>query len=915
MGADFASEPERVKAPPCGCRSAEAGGVPFDKPCAAYPCSVFNVSGFNAFFVAGTAHVIGSRQKLSICKDHGLSGCTLHRLSDAMRARNKDHLPWQGKQLLIEVPPQMNPGFEHTLKSLVLPAINSGTSVAVFSVPDGKRQSQRHTWLDIWNKVHGTDIFRFVRRGIRTFVPDSGDNRQVYVASTCHLPDDADSDSIPTRGTTCGLFRRIFVLLVIALLILLGAEVLASGGRDQGVPGHTRLSSLGPPAGGPSRSLNKYHLRVNMNTTEPPSGGHELQTQQAPEAGHSGSQSQQQCDRGVLAFPTEAKQKEKERRKMQKEAGNPHVAKKRAKIIEDHFDDCGEDLASLGSDPVHTCRSLSSRGRFRATDQCRQCRVPGRVIFFQLWLRDSATCRATAGATTTRTATEANSRPTCASWQRGLPVSGMPAQHRHGRPDTQPHCGPVCLAPCCSVLPRVSGMPRQMPTERFCPHATLWRMSICLRLCARHPCLPEATVPHEVVPPDTSEPTARLAPIDPDGRPMGTADEERVAAADRAQRGEARGCRSAEAASPDTVTRSSGPAEYRPAPPPPPDVMEVPDDAADGRGQDGPRRAQRPRHADAAVGEAPQPDWTHFDIGNSVRALRTNNEAVIRRVLRKLHVRWWHASAQTLTRMLHRAGVPQKALDLVPSIVHSCTVCREWSRPGPTSASNSAIPDRFNEQVECDLIFISGHTILHMLDRCTRWHAAEVIPNKEAATLINGISRLWFQTHGPPKELIMDGEGGISGSDDAKLFLNHHGVRLVVRPKDTHARYIERRGAIFRDCVHRLVTQCNVDGLNVPFERVLAEAVFAGNALLTVNGSTPVQCRLWPSAARLAQCRPDRLSGRCDQDSRSLEHTSPSRVGRSGRGRGVGPGKDQSGTWHSHDYGRRAAQSSVGRRG
>ena len=345
--------------------------------------------------------------------------------------------------------------------------------------------------------------------------------------------------------------------------------------------------------------------------------------------------------------------------------------------------------------------------------------------------------------------------------------------------------------------------------------------------------------PHEVLPPDTSEPTARLAPIDPDGRPMGTADEERVVAADRAQRGEARGCRSAEAASPDTATRSSGPAEYRPAPPPPPDVVEVQDDAADGRGQDGPRRAQRPRHADAAVGEAPQPDWTHFDIGNSVRALRTNNEAVIRRVLRKLHVRWWHASAQTLTRMLHRAGVPQKALDLVPSIVHSCTVCREWSRPGPTSASNSAIPDRFNEQVECDLIFISGHTILHMLDRCTRWHAAEVIPNKEASTLINGISRLWFQTHGPPKELIMDGEGGISGSDDAKLFLNHHGVRLVVRPKETHARYIERRGALFRDCVHRLVTQCNNDGLNVPFDRVLAEAVFAGNALLTVNGSTP----------------------------------------------------------------------------
>ena len=71
----------------------------------------------------------------------------------------------------------------------------------------------------------------------------------------------------------------------------------------------------------------------------------------------------------VLAFPTEAKQKEKERRKMQKEAGNPHVAKKRAKIVEDHLDDCGEDLASLGGDPALLVGRYPSRGRFRATGQ------------------------------------------------------------------------------------------------------------------------------------------------------------------------------------------------------------------------------------------------------------------------------------------------------------------------------------------------------------------------------------------------------------------------------------------------------------------------------------------------------------------------------------------------------------------
>ena len=46
-------------------------------------------------------------------------------------------------------------------------------------------------------------------------------------------------------------------------------------------------------------------------------------------------------------FPTDAKAREKERRKAAKEAGNEHVVKKRKKVMEDHHDDCGEDLSSL----------------------------------------------------------------------------------------------------------------------------------------------------------------------------------------------------------------------------------------------------------------------------------------------------------------------------------------------------------------------------------------------------------------------------------------------------------------------------------------------------------------------------------------------------------------------------------------
>ena len=47
-------------------------------------------------------------------------------------------------------------------------------------------------------------------------------------------------------------------------------------------------------------------------------------------------------------FPTEAKERERERRKAAKAAGTKHEVKKRTVHVEEHYDDCGEDMRSLG---------------------------------------------------------------------------------------------------------------------------------------------------------------------------------------------------------------------------------------------------------------------------------------------------------------------------------------------------------------------------------------------------------------------------------------------------------------------------------------------------------------------------------------------------------------------------------------
>ena len=57
------------------------------------------------------------------------------------------------------------------------------------------------------------------------------------------------------------------------------------------------------------------------------------------------------------------------------------------------------------------------------------------------------------------------------------------------------------------------------------------------------------------------------------------------------------------------------------------------------------------------------------------------------------------------------------------------------------------------------------------------------------------------------RELITDCEGGIDLSDKTTQYLARKGIKLCPRGKDQHARYIERRGALLRDVIHRIEGQ------------------------------------------------------------------------------------------------------------
>lgn len=75
-------------------------------------------------------------------------------------------------------------------------------------------------------------------------------------------------------------------------------------------------------------------------------------------------------------------------------------------------------------------------------------------------------------------------------------------------------------------------------------------------------------------------------------------------------------------------------------------------------------------------------------------------------------------------------------------------------------------------------------------------------------------------------------------------YLKRHGITIRLRAPGQHARMLERRGALVRHTMHTSEEQLRKEGITVTIRQLLAEAVFAGNALVSVGGVTPYNARL-----------------------------------------------------------------------
>ena len=237
------------------------------------------------------------------------------------------------------------------------------------------------------------------------------------------------------------------------------------------------------------------------------------------------------------------------------------------------------------------------------------------------------------------------------------------------------------------------------------------------------------------------------------------------------------------------------------------------------------------------------PDWTSWDLGRALRSLRGSDQPAIVRTLRKLHMRWWHASKQRMHSLLLAAGVSKLVLDQIEGVTDTCRICRLWKRPTHKSIASTRLSTSFNETVQVDLLFIEDLVILHALDECTRWSSAVTIPSKRTADVLSALISSWFRLFGPPTVLIADHEGALL-SEESAVMMERWGTSFRPKPVGSHANMVERHHSLIRDTFHKIKSQAQSEGLTLSDEDILAETVYAKNAMIVVHGQSPYQAVL-----------------------------------------------------------------------
>ena len=254
--------------------------------------------------------------------------------------------------VMLEIPPTADRGYEHTILDLVNRIIPQCAKVTIIVQPSLRRKSERPTWVQRWNLLHNTP-FKFRRTcscKLGNHVPNCHFTFLVGSTAGLELVGCAEVATLSASHEALALSLG-GALSSIATCVRLATRSCYRPGRDasrdagdgRGSPvaaSFARLpelaSALRREDWGKSQQAPDSVIST-PSVTEPPVAGSAVKPRhprrlvfhQMTESSVS-PETDTNTDTQYL-FPTDAKAREKERRKEAKEAGNERVVKKRKK--------------------------------------------------------------------------------------------------------------------------------------------------------------------------------------------------------------------------------------------------------------------------------------------------------------------------------------------------------------------------------------------------------------------------------------------------------------------------------------------------------------------------------------------------------------------------------------------------------
>lgn len=209
--------------------------------------------------------------------------------------------------------------------------------------------------------------------------------------------------------------------------------------------------------------------------------------------------------------------------------------------------------------------------------------------------------------------------------------------------------------------------------------------------------------------------------------------------------------------------------------------------------------------------------------------------------LRRIHRHFKHPSAERLYALIKRAephGQHPELMRELEDIQRNCDVCqRVADAPWRFRVSLPDEEDTFNSKVCLDIMKLAQRSVLHAVDKSTRFGAARFLASESTSTIWSVFDQMWAQSYvGLPNTIVCD-QGSVFTSAEWETLLRSHAVERQVSGVESHNAL--GVGERYHSFLRRIFEKVKADSSDIPDEYALALAVKAANDTAGPHGLSP----------------------------------------------------------------------------